>query len=471
MLKLYNTLTRKKDEFKPIKDKTASLYTCGPTVYNFVHIGNLRAYTFGDILKRYLQYKGYKVKHVMNITDVDDKTITNSQKEGMSLTEFTRKYEKFFFEDLNSLNIQKADIYPRATEHINEMVSIIKKLLEKGIAYKSADGIYFSITKYTGYGKLSQLEKANLKAGTRIKKDEYDKENVQDFALWKYWDKADGDIFWETEVGKGRPGWHIECSAMSTKYLGQPFDIHTGGIDLMFPHHENEIAQSEAAEGKKFVKCWMHNAHLIVDGKKMSKSLGNFHTLRDVMAKGYSPKGMRYLLLATHYRQQLNFTFEELEAATKTVEGLMDFVKRLGEIKEDKKSDSKAEKAIKGALDGFEKAMDDDLNISEALAAVHGLVRKTNKLISEKKIGQKDAEKVITTINRFDLILGLIETDEKEDFDNETKELIRKREDARKQKNWKEADHIRELLKQKNIIIEDTKEGVRYRKTLKKRVE
>ncbi|MBI3033983.1 cysteine--tRNA ligase [Candidatus Woesearchaeota archaeon] len=466
MLKVYNTLTRKKETFKPIKDREVSLYTCGPTVYNYAHIGNFRAYIFGDLLKRYLEYKGYKVNHVMNLTDVDDKTIAGSQKEGVKLGEFTERYSTYFFEDIKTLNIEPADTYPKATGHISGMAAIIKKLLKKGLAYRAADGIYYSISKFRGYGKLAQLEKTQLKAGARVLKDEYDKESAQDFALWKFWDKEDGEVFWETELGRGRPGWHIECSAMSTCYLGQPFDIHTGGIDLMFPHHENEIAQSEGAYGKKFVNYWMHCAHLIVDGKKMSKSLGNFYTLRDLLEKGYSPKAIRYLLLATHYRQQLNFTFEELKAATRTVEGLIDFKSRLAEPKPDIKSKGKPiEMVIKKHMSCFEKALDDDLNISEALAAIFELVREGNRLMAEEGLNRKEAGKIIRALERADKVLGILE-EEKVNPEKEIEELVMRREDARKMKNWKEADRIRELLKQKNIILEDTKEGIRYRKPL-----
>ncbi|MBI2134236.1 cysteine--tRNA ligase [Candidatus Woesearchaeota archaeon] len=462
-LKLYNTLTRKKELFKPIKEKTVSLYTCGPTVYNFAHLGNFRAYIFGDILKRYLEYKGYKVKHVMNLTDVDDKTISNSQKEGIPLNEFTSRYEKYFFDDIKTLNIKPAGFYPRATEHIKEMVGITKKLLRKGIAYKTADGIYFAISKFKGYGKLAGLEKAQLKTGARVSKDEYDKENVQDFALWKFWDEKDGDVAWETEIGRGRPGWHIECSAMSTKYLGQPFDMHTGGIDLVFPHHENEIAQSEGAEGKKFVNYWMHCAHLIVEGRKMSKSLRNFYTLRDVIEKGHSARAVRYLLLSTHYRQQLNFTFEELEAATKTVEGIIDFIDRLKEA-DGKNHDTS--QIIKKATTEFENAMDDDLNISEGLASVFWLIKECNKLLAESKIGKQEAKKIMAAMRRFDKVMGVMEGKE-EKIGSEIEELIREREEARKRKDWKEADRIRDLLKQKNIILEDTGKGARWRKTLR----
>ena len=318
MLKLFNTLTRKIKVFKPIKKNKVGMYSCGPTVYNFAHIGNLRAYVFADILKRYLKYGGFKVKHVMNITDIDDKTIRDSQKKGQTLREFTEFYTKAFIEDINSLNIEMPDILPKATKHIPEMASLIKKMLKNGSAYKSKGSIYFNISKFKKYGELAQLEKRNLKqnASKRLNiSDEYEKEEVNDFVLWKAWQKKDRDIFWETEIGKGRPGWHIECSAMSMKYLGESFDIHTGGADLVFPHHTNEIAQSEAATGKKFVNYWTHNEHLLVKGKKMSKSLGNFYTLRDIQEKGYNPLLLRLILLKTHYRKILDFSFDDFEKA------------------------------------------------------------------------------------------------------------------------------------------------------------
>jgi len=303
---VYNTLTRQKEEFKPLKGKQVGFYSCGPTVYNVIHIGNLKSFLAEDVLKRYLTYKGFKVKHVRNITDVDDKTIRDSQKEGVSLKEFTDRYTKAFFEDLETVRILPADVYPKATEHIKQMVALVKKLLDKGIAYKGEDGsIYYDITKFPEYGKLAHIDFKTLKTGARVKQDEYEKGQAQDFALWKAWDKEDGKVFWETEIGKGRPGWHIECSAMSMAYLGDSFDIHGGGEDLIFPHHENEIAQSEGATGKKFAKYWVHNAFLQVNGEKMSKSLGNFYTLRDL--KGYNPIAVRYLMISGNYRRTLIF--------------------------------------------------------------------------------------------------------------------------------------------------------------------
>ncbi len=464
MLAFYNTLTRKKEEFHSIRKGHVTLYTCGPTVYNYAHIGNFRAYVFGDLLKRYLRYKGYSVRHVMNLTDVDDKTIMGAVAEGVSLKEFTERYSKFFFEDVKTLNIQPADVYPKATGHIPEMVGIIKKLLANGVAYQTSDGIYFAIKKFDGYGRLALLEKTQLIEGARVSRDEYDKESVQDFALWKFWDKEDGDVFWETEIGKGRPGWHIECSAMSTKYLGQPFDMHTGGVDLIFPHHENEIAQSEGAEGRKFVNFWLHCAHLVVDGKKMSKSLGNFYTLRDVLQRGSSPMAIRYLLLSTHYRQQLNFTFDEVKAAERTVDSLVDFIRRLREVSGSASADREAVPKLGAkALEGFEQALDDDLEISPALAAVHEYVHDVNRLLAAGRLDKESAAQVIGVMEKFDSVLGVMGYVE-EEIPTDVKALIDKREAARKAGDWREADRIREVLKQKNIILEDTKSGVRWRR-------
>ena len=466
MLKLYNTLTRKGEAFKPLKDKAVGLYSCGPTVYNYPHIGNYRAYIFADILKRYLLFRGYKVKHIMNITDVDDKTIRDSCKEGISLKEFTGRYEKAFFEDLDALNIMPADSYPRATEHIKEMVAIIKELLKKGFAYKGEDGsIYFNIGKFKGYGKLANINVSKLKAGAsgRVIKDEYEKEDVQDFALWKAYDKADGNVFWKTEIGKGRPGWHIECSAMSMKYLGKTFDIHCGGIDLIFPHHQNEIAQSEGSTGKQFVKYWLHNEWLLVNGQKMSKSLGNFYTLRDVLAKGYSAVAIRYLLLSTHYRQQLNFTLEGIEAAKAAVERLNELIRKLRDTHSGKKS-VMIKKEISDAEAAFEKAMDDDLNISEALAAIFEFIKSMNHHIDNNTIDKKSAAAAIKFLKMADSVLGVMSFEKEEKLPTNIMKLIEERENLRKEKKFAEADKVRARLKEQGIQLDDTTEGVRWKK-------
>lgn len=463
MLKLYNTLTRKKEAFKPIKGKAVNMYSCGPTVYDFAHIGNFRAYVCVDILKRYLKYKGFRVKHVMNITDVDDKTIKGANKEGISLKDYTRRYEKLFFEDIETLSIDKADAYPRATEHIKEMVEIIKKLLKSKTAYKSDDGsIYYDISKFKDYGKLSHTKVKQLKEGARVKQDSYEKEEAKDFALWKAYDAEDGNVFWETEIGKGRPGWHIECSAMSMKYLGNHFDIHAGGVDLVFPHHENEIAQSEAFSKKKFANYWFHNEHLLVNGQKMSKSLGNFFTLRDLLAKNYNPTAIRYLLLSQNYGVQLNFIDEAVKAAENSVQRLKDFMIKLKEIKNNV-NNKNVSKLIQDAKKQFEDAMDDDLNISVALSSVFDFVKEINTLMMKNNIGKNDAQKIIKLMKDFDKVLGILEEKE-EKLSAELKKLIDEREKARKEKNFTKADKIRNELREKGIILEDTKDGVRWKK-------
>ena len=461
----FNTLTRKKEIFKPLEADKVKMYTCGPTVYDFAHIGNFRAFLFEDLLKRWLVSRGFKVTHVMNLTDVDDKTIKGSQKQQVPLKQFTDFYVKAFFEDIKALNIQPADVYPKATDHIPEMVALIKTLMAKGYAYRGEDGsIYYAISKFPDYGKLSKIKTAELKAGARVSQDEYAKEEAQDFALWKAWTPEDGDVYWETELGKGRPGWHIECSAMSMKYLGETFDIHCGGVDNIFPHHENEIAQSEAATDKKFVNYWLHNEHLLVEGKKMAKRFGNFYTLRDLLAKGYDPIAIRYLLLSTHYRQQFNFTFEGLEAAKAAVDRLRNFVRRLHDT--DGK-DSKGKVAVLNAkLEAcFGGSMDDDLDIGTALASLFDFVREVNNLLDANRVSKAEAAEVGGLIMQIDAVLGAIgEVKMQEALPVEIDALVQKREEARKAKNWKEADAIRTQLKAMGIVLEDTAQGVRWHK-------
>ncbi len=466
VLRFFDTMQRKKVEFNPIKPGFVGMYTCGPTVYNYPHIGNYRAYIFEDILRRYLKYKGYKVKQVMNLTDVDDKTIKGCMKEGISLNEFTAPFIKGFFEDLKTLNVEPAEVYPRATEHVREMGDIIIKLLNKGIAYKGDDGtIYYSVSKFKNYGKLARIKVDELMAGARVSQDEYEKEQANDFALWKAWDENDGDVFWNDPVlGKGRPGWHIECSAMSMKYLGETFDIHTGGVDNIFPHHENEIAQSEAANGKKFVNYWLHCEWLLVDRKKMSKSLGNFYTLRDILAKGHDAKSVRYLLLSSHYRQQLNFTFEGLDAAKNTIERLIEFMRNLNYAAENSKSDDTMDAArlIKESEKEFEEAMDDDLNMSAALASIFEFMKETNRLMASDDISRKNAIDCIALMNKFDAVLGLFE--EEESVPEEVKVLAEERMKARKNKNWAESDKLRDRIKALGYTMDDAKEGYKIKK-------
>ncbi len=379
-LRLYNTASRQKEEFYPLQDRHVRMYTCGPTVYHFAHIGNFRTYVFEDLLSRTLKFFGFKVTQVMNLTDVDDKTIKGAIKNNSSLDAFTAPYKKAFFEDLRTLHIEAAEHYPAATDYIPEMIRMIERLLHKGIAYQGGDGsIYYAIHQFPRYGCLSHLNLEELQAGAseRVAQDEYEKEHVADFVLWKSYEKErDGSIYWESPFGPGRPGWHLECSAMAMKLLGETIDIHMGGIDNMFPHHENEIAQSEACSGKPFVKLWMHAEHLIVDQKKMSKSLGNFYTLRDLLDKGYTGTQVRYLLLQTHYKTQLNFTFQGLEAAKGALQRLSDFIQRL--LERDQPQGMPVEELCQRMLRSFAEALADDLNISLALAALFDFVREVN---------------------------------------------------------------------------------------------
>ena len=440
------------------------MYTCGPTVYDYAHIGNFRAFLFEDLLKRWLEYHGFGVTHVMNLTDVDDKTIKGSQKKQTPLRQFTEFYVKAFFEDVAALNIKPANVYPRATEHIPEMIALIKTLIAKGYAYKGEDGsIYYAIKKFPDYGKLSKIVVKELIAGARVKQDEYAKEEAQDFALWKAWISEDGDVYWETEFGKGRPGWHIECSAMSMRYLGETFDLHCGGVDNMFPHHENEIAQSEAATGKKFVNYWLHNEHLLVEGKRMAKRFGNFYTLRDLLAKGYDPKAIRYLLVSTHYRQQFNFTFEGLEASKGAIERLINLMRRLRDAN-GQESEQTVSQLIVKVQNCFGEAMDDDLSVSEALAALFDFVREINNLLDADLLSKDEAKKVVDVLLGFDRVLGVMgQVENDENLPQEAEDLIKKRGEARRAKDWKAADAIRQKLKSMGIIIEDTPQGLRWK--------
>jgi len=463
-IRFFNTLTRTKEKFISIESGKVKMYTCGPTVYDFSHIGNFRAFVFEDLLRRWLEYRGFRVTQVMNLTDVDDKTIKGSREQGIPLNEYTQRYITAFFEDVARLNIQKAEHYPRATEHIPEMVALVKKLLEKGYAYRGKDGsIYYDISKFKDYGKLAKIKVEELKIGARVRADEYAKEEARDFALWKAWDEEDGDVFWDTEVGRGRPGWHIECSAMSMKCLGETLDIHCGGVDNLFPHHENEIAQSEAVTGKKFVNYWLHNEWLLSEGKRMAKSFHNYYTLSDLIKKGHDPKAVRYLLLATHYRQQFNFTLEGLEAAKGAVERLTNFMLRLGDS-DGKESGERIDLLMKRLEEDFSEAMDDDLSINVALAALFNFVREVNNLLGDNMLSKEEAQQVYSLMMKFDSVLGVIGDVKKEEkLPKEAEELIQKREDARKAKDWKTADQIRQQLRDMGILIEDTAQGAKWR--------
>lgn len=466
-LTLYNTESRAKEAIAPLDGKTIRMYTCGPTVYNFAHIGNFRTYVFEDLLRRTIKFFGMPIDHVMNITDVEDKIIRETVKKDLSLHEFTEPYTKAFFEDLKTLNIEPAEHYPLATDYIPQMIEIIQKLLEKGYAYKTADGIYFSINHFPSYGKLSHLHLDELQEGAseRMYADEYDKQNASDFVLWKNYDpERDGKVFWDSPFGKGRPGWHIECSAMAMSLLGETIDIHVGGVDNMFPHHENEIAQSEAFSGKHFVKHWLHSEHLLVDHKKMSKSLGNFFTLRDLLAKGFTGPEVRYLLLQAHYRTQLNFTFQGLEAARAVLQRFADFIARLNEI-QDPQNYGKVAPLLEKSYNDFRSALADDLNISPALAALFDLMREVNALCDAKQIGKEEAQNVIEQMRTFDSVLGVIPFESTPlVLTGQLEEALKKREEARKTKNWKEADHWRDFIHSNGYLIEDTPTGARLKK-------
>lgn len=466
-LLFFNTLTRKKEPFIPIKKDEVTLYTCGPTVYNFAHIGNFRCYMFEDILKRTIKLAGYNVRHVMNITDIDDKTIKGTIKEGKSLEEFTKQFIDSFFQDLDTLLIERADLYPKATSYIDEMIRLIEILMHKGIAYKGADGsVYFAIDKFPNYGKLSHFHLDELKAGAsdRILMDEYDKDHVADFVLWKAYDKErDGGIFWKSPFGEGRPGWHIECSAMAMKLLDESIDIHCGGIDNMFPHHENEIAQSEACTGHQFSKFWLHAEHLVVDGKKMSKSLGNFFTLRDLLNKGYNGRQIRYLLMQTHYKSQLNFTMQGLDGAESALQRIDAFVRRLVDI-EDSKENVGLSDLLNKAEEAFITNLTDDLNVSAALAVLFDLIREINARIDSGDLGKEGALSVLDLLQKFNVVLGVIRFEMDEAVPEDLLEALKKRALARKEKDWKTADQIRDLIQARGYVIEDGPKGAKLKK-------
>jgi cysteinyl-tRNA synthetase len=473
MLKLYNTLTKDKEAFKPLVEGTVTMYNCGLTVYDYATIGNLRSFTFADLLRRYLEYKGFTVEQVMNFTDVghmfedvdigEDKieaAVKREKKDPWSIAEF---YIKAFLEDSKEIGFEEPMARPRATEHIDDMIELVQKLVTNGYAYVVDGSIYFDVAKFKNYGELSgnTIEKLKAGAGGHVEFNP-DKRNQFDFALWINDPKH--MMNWKSPwCEKGYPGWHIECSAMSMKYLGETIDIHTGGVDNLFPHHENEIAQSEAATGKKFVDYWLHCEHLLVEGQRMGKSLGNYYTLKDIIAKGYSAKALRYALLSTHYRQQLNFTFEGLDAAKNSIERLTNFVRRL--LQAEGKSGGERIKSLMNLVrEGFEEAMDDDLNIGVALSALFDFLRDVNRLMDDRVISKEEGEEAYNLMMRFDKVLGVIGEVEKEvKLPKEAEDLIREREEARKAKDWATADKIREQLKAMGIVIEDTPEGVNWR--------
>lgn len=468
-LHFYNSLTRRQEAFHPLQPGQVGMYTCGPTVYNFAHIGNFRAYVFEDILRRTLEFFGYKVTQVMNLTDVDDKTIRGAKAGAMPLADFTRPFIEGFFADLAKLNIEPAEFYPAATGHVPEMIALIQKLFDKGLAYQSEDGsVYFSISKFPGYGKLAHIDPTLLRSGVRIDQDEYEKESFADFALWKAWDESDGDVVWDSPWGKGRPGWHLECSAMSIKYLGESFDIHTGGIDNLFPHHENEIAQAEGATGKQFVSTWLHCAHLQVDGQKMSKSLGNFYTLRDLIEKGWKGREIRYVLLGAHYRQPLNFTFEALQAARTALARVDECREALEALAGGGEEPLPGEGPLFAdeAVERFSAAIGDDLNTPEALSALFNLVKTANIALAEKILLPAGAAAALASLRRMDRVLGVIEFEcpRAEAIPEEVNALLAQRIQARADKQWQESDRLRDLLLEMGWVVRDGKDGQTVKK-------
>lgn len=475
-IQLHNTLSGKVEPFVPLKPGRVGMYTCGPTVYDYAHIGNYRTFVFQDILRRFLKWRGFQLNHVMNLTDVDDRIIANASAAGVGIREYTEKFVQAFFEDCKTLSIESPEHWIRATEHIADMVALIQKLQENTYTYPGEGSIYYRITKFKDYGKLSKVDLSGIQAGARVDNDRYEKESARDFALWKA--PKPGEHFWETPIGAGRPGWHIECSAMAMKYLGETLDIHTGGIDLAFPHHENEIAQSEAATGKQFVRYWLHAEHLLVEGEKMSKSLGNFFTLRDLFAKGYKPSALRFALASVPYRRQLNFTFDGLQQATSSVERLRNFAARLKAEKFPAGNQpGMAERIAKAAAD-LDGGLSDDLNTAQALAAVFDFVREANIAMDKGEFRQGEVATAESFLAGFDKVFGVLEDNDAEKLkalgfgsddaglsDAEVEKLVQERQAARARRDFAASDRIRKELSDRGIILEDTKDGkVRWKR-------
>jgi cysteinyl-tRNA synthetase len=474
LIRFFNTLGRRLEEFKPLKDGEVRMYTCGPTVWNYPHIGNYRTFLFEDLLRRFLKFSGYRVTQVMNLTDVDDRIIKMCRENNLDLGELTEKYARAFFDDLDFLGIERAEFYPRATRHVPEMVQIIEGLLRKGFAYRSEDGsVYYSISKFPSYGQLSGLKVGELKSGARVRQDDYDKDSVQDFALWKAWDKEDGSIYWETSLGKGRPGWHIECSAMSIKYLGEQFDIHTGGVDNIFPHHENEIAQSEGYTGKRFVNYWLHSEHLLINEAKMAKRLGNFLTVKDMRDKGISGETLRFLLLSGHYRAQLNFTEKSLEQAASSVKRITEFFFRLEEASIEKRAadsdrDSHVVKLVDETRSRYVSALQNDLDTPTALATLFGFIAEGNRLLDQGRVGATAAGLMLNFMaHDFNSIFGAVmrPADMVPELSAEVSSLLKERELARLAKDWQKSDLLRKKLLENGIEVQDTPLGQKWRKT------
>lgn len=461
----------RQEEFRPINQGEVRMYTCGPTVWNFPHIGNYRTFLFEDLLKRYLKYRGYRVTQVMNLTDVDDRIIKVCNEKGLGLREFTQTYEDAFFEDLDYLGVDRADYYPRATDYIAEMVEIIQGLIAKGFAYRGDDdSIYFSIEKFPKYGELSGIKRDELKVGARVRVDDYGKDSAEDFALWKAWDAQDGHIFWETSLGKGRPGWHIECSAMSMKLLGPHFDIHTGGVDNIFPHHENEIAQSEGYTGETFANYWLHCEHLLVNETKMAKRLGNFVTVRELKERGVEGLALRYFLLSGHYRSQLNFTDSSLEQASGSIKRINEFVARLEDISEgnevrESPADSDAEMLAEKTRTRFVASMDDDLDSPSALAAVFELIGEGNRLLDKASVGRNGVRALLNFIrDDFGTVFGVLSSNRGEALGEMELKMLNERTEARRTRDWKKSDELRSKLLSLGIEVQDTPSGQKWRR-------
>jgi cysteinyl-tRNA synthetase len=462
VLKLFNSLGRKLQTFTPINEGEVRMYTCGPTVWNYAHIGNFRAFVFEDLLRRYLKFKGFKVTQVKNITDVEDRIIKGIKQFKKSRAELTSFYERAFMEDLATLGVERAEKYPRATDNIDDMVKFVQSLIAKKYAYKAEDGsVYFDVTKFKDYGALSGVRLGTGREAGRVTRDHYEeKKEASDFALWKAWDPEDGEVFWETELGKGRPGWHIECSTMSMKYLGESFDIHTGGMDLKFPHHENEIAQSEAVTGKKFVNYWLHSEMLNIKGSEMHKSVGNVVYLRDLIKEGWDPLTIRLFLLSSRYRDPIDLTDSSLDQARSQRARLQEFVLRLNSVREPGVVDASV---IEDALKDFETAMDDDLNAPRALSVVFTLVKKCNALMDARSLGTEGAAGIINFLRRFDSVFGVLDFTE-DQLGEDLKELLAKREEARNKRDYAESDRLRQKLLEAGIILEDTSTGTRWKR-------
>jgi len=474
-IRLHNTLSNQTEPFVPLKPGEVTMYTCGPTVYDYAHIGNYRTFIFQDILRRFLKLRGFRLTHVMNLTDVDDRIIANAAAKNVSIRDYTEKFAQAFFDDCKTLSIESPERWVRATDNIDPMVQLIQRLQEKTYTYPSEGSIYYRIAKFPDYGKLSKIDITGIQAGARVDVDRYEKESARDFALWKA--PKPGEHFWDTPIGRGRPGWHIECSAMAMKYLGETIDIHTGGVDLTFPHHENEIAQSEAATGKHFVRYWLHAEHLLVEGEKMSKSLGNFFTLRDLFAKGYKPSALRFALASVPYRRQLNFTFDGLQQAASAVERLRNFADRLAQGKFTPGQSAMSKRIAKAAAD-FDAGLSDDLNTAQALAAAYDLVREANVAIDKGEFRRDDVAVAKEFLANFDRVFAVLEDNDAAKLnelgygkgadalsDSEIEKLVAERQAARKRRDFASSDRIRQELAERGIILEDNKDGsVRWKR-------